>query len=69
MPWLDGPDGSLANERKEPRPRRWYFAMLPFMYALVFGCGGLFMIATLREVQRVALEDSSSSPQLPSLRL
>ena len=47
VPWLDGLDGSQASEKKEPRPRRWQFAMLPFMYALVFGCGGLFMIATL----------------------
>jgi hypothetical protein len=46
VPWLDGanPTGDYSAE---PIPRAWYFAMLPFLYALIFGVGGLVMIASI----------------------
>ena len=46
VPWLDGTNPT-GDDKEEPQPRPWYFAMLPFLYALVFGVGGLVMIASI----------------------
>jgi hypothetical protein len=46
IPWLDGKNPT-GDEHDEPEPRAWYWAMLPFLYALIFGVGGLFMIASI----------------------
>jgi prephenate dehydrogenase len=46
IPWLDG-ENPTGDESAEPEPRKWYFSLLPFLYSLVFGCGGLLIIASV----------------------
>ena len=46
IPWLDG-ENPTGDDDAQPVPRKWYWSLLPFLYSLVFGCGGLLIIASV----------------------